>query len=74
MDKINDTSTTITDRKSDTLHENLIHALSMSYQLPKFIREMSFVYLVAKFEDFISKELHIVFTRIPRSVFSANIE
>ena len=61
VDKTNDTSITITDKKSDPLNENLIHALSMSYQLPKFIREMSFVYLVAKFENFISKEFQIVF-------------
>jgi|SRR5215216_4454501 hypothetical protein len=63
VDKNKDTSITVTDEKSDALHEKLIHALSVSYQLPKFIREISFIYLVAKFEDFISKDLQIVFTR-----------
>ena len=68
--KTNDTSITTTREKSDTLHEKLIHALSVSYQLPKFIREMSFIYLVAKFEDFISKEFQIVFTRKPEELKS----
>jgi hypothetical protein len=69
-DKTNDTSITTAREKSDTLHAKLIHALSVSYQLPKFIREMSFIYLVAKFEDFISKEFQIVFTRKPEELKS----
>lgn len=68
VDNTKDTSITITDEKSDALHEKLMHAFSVSYQLPKFIREMSFVYLAAKFEDFISKQFQIVFTRIPKTL------
>jgi hypothetical protein len=63
VDRTKSTSISIIDEKSDALHEKLIHASSVSYQLPKFILEMSFVYLVAKFEDLLSKELQIVFTR-----------
>jgi hypothetical protein len=44
-------------------YENLRHALGVSVGLPKFLREMSFVYLIARFEDFISKELKNIFIK-----------
>jgi hypothetical protein len=45
--------------------QRIRHAFSTAMALPPFIREMTFVYLIAKFEDFISKQFRIVFTRIP---------
>jgi hypothetical protein len=46
--------------------QRIRHAFSTAMALPLFIREMTFVYLIAKFEDFISKQFRIVFTRIPK--------
>jgi hypothetical protein len=56
----------INDGMTDTTnaaYNKLEHRIATAIMLPKFIREMSLVYLVAKFEDFISKELKIVFAK-----------
>ncbi len=53
----------ITEEIVKSAYEKLQHRVAVAIMLPKFIREMSFVYLTAKFEDFISKELQIVFIR-----------
>jgi hypothetical protein len=56
-------SVTMTNRNVEKNYNKLTHAFSVSYQLPKFLCEMSFVYIISKFEDFISDQLKIVFTR-----------
>jgi hypothetical protein len=53
----------ITDDTVNDAYKKLQHRVTLSLMLPNFIREMSFVYLMAKFEDFISKQFLIVFTR-----------
>jgi hypothetical protein len=52
------------ERLSDIAYE-LFDTFRISDSFPKFIREMSLVYLISKFEAFLAKNLEILFTRKP---------
>ena len=56
------------ERLYDIAYE-LFDTFRISESFPKFIREMSLVYLISKFEGFLSKNLEILFTRKPDTMF-----